>query len=167
MLRPQRKARFLPQENYFHGLAVIIQPTHFFKGPSFPRLGLYLKRNKSRREKNFMYRTTVKFENYDGEEREMEILCSLTEVEVIELEVSWDGGLKGVLEKMLHWNPVKSWNAILRSRRKKTKKMLICWLNAMQRSRNSVQRWIRKRRRSAKWFPIRSLPKKIANCSRR
>ena len=48
-----------------------------------------------------MYRTTVKFENYDGEEREMEILCSLTEAEVIELEVSWDGGLKGVLGKII------------------------------------------------------------------
>lgn len=48
-----------------------------------------------------MYRTSVKFENYDGEEREMEVLCSLTEAEVIELEVSWDGGLKGVLEKII------------------------------------------------------------------
>ena len=48
-----------------------------------------------------MYRKVVTFENYDGEQREMEVYCALTEAEVVELEVSWDGGLKGVLEKII------------------------------------------------------------------
>lgn len=48
-----------------------------------------------------MYRTVVTFENYDGEQRQMEVMCALTEAEVVELEVSWDGGLKSVLEKII------------------------------------------------------------------
>ena len=48
-----------------------------------------------------MYKTVVTFENYDGEQRQMEVMCALTEAEVVELEVSWDGGLKSVLEKII------------------------------------------------------------------
>ena len=48
-----------------------------------------------------MYTKVVEFENYDGEQRQMEVRCALTEAEVVELEVSWDGGLKAVLEKII------------------------------------------------------------------
>lgn len=48
-----------------------------------------------------MYKKVINFENYDGESRSMEVYCSLTEAEVVELEVSWDGGLRGVLEKII------------------------------------------------------------------
>ena len=48
-----------------------------------------------------MYITTVKYENYDGEPREMECHFQLSEAEVVELEVSWDGGLKAVLERII------------------------------------------------------------------
>ena len=48
-----------------------------------------------------MYRRVIDFENYDGEARQMEVMCALTEAEVIELEVSWDGGLKAVLEQII------------------------------------------------------------------
>ena len=48
-----------------------------------------------------MYTKLIKFENYNGEERAMECYFQLTEAEVIELEVSWDGGLKGVLERII------------------------------------------------------------------
>lgn len=48
-----------------------------------------------------MYRKVIEFENYDGEARQMEVCCALTEAEVVELEVSWDGGLKAVLEKII------------------------------------------------------------------
>lgn len=49
-----------------------------------------------------MYNKTIEFENYDGEKRAMEVYCALTEAEVVELEVSWDGGLKAVLEQIIN-----------------------------------------------------------------
>lgn len=49
-----------------------------------------------------MYNKTIEFENYDGEKRTMEVYCALTEAEVVELEVSWDGGLKAVLEQIIN-----------------------------------------------------------------
>ena len=48
-----------------------------------------------------MWKTVVKFNNFDGEPREMECYFHLTEAEVVELEVSWDGGLKAVLERII------------------------------------------------------------------
>ena len=49
-----------------------------------------------------MYQKVIEFENYDGETRQMEVYCALTEAEVVELEVSWDGGLKAVLEQIIN-----------------------------------------------------------------
>ena len=48
-----------------------------------------------------MYITTVKYENYDGEPRELECYFQLSEAEVVELEVGWDGGLTTVLENII------------------------------------------------------------------
>ena len=49
-----------------------------------------------------MYNKIIEFENYDGETRQMEVFCALTEAEVVELEVSWDGGLRAVLEQIIN-----------------------------------------------------------------
>ena len=48
-----------------------------------------------------MYKTRIDYENFDGEQRSVEAFFMLTEAEVVELEVSWDGGLTGVLQRII------------------------------------------------------------------
>ncbi|MBP5594388.1 MAG: hypothetical protein J6Y02_03325 [Pseudobutyrivibrio sp.] len=48
-----------------------------------------------------MYSRKVKYEDYDGNEREVECFFNLNKAELLELQMSWDGGLEKVLEKIV------------------------------------------------------------------
>ena len=48
-----------------------------------------------------MYSRKVKYEDYDGNEREVECYFNLNKAELLELQMSWDGGLEKVLEKII------------------------------------------------------------------
>lgn len=48
-----------------------------------------------------MYTTTIDYEDYDGNKRTMEAHFNLNKAELLELQVSWDGGLERVLEKII------------------------------------------------------------------
>lgn len=48
-----------------------------------------------------MYTTVIKYEDYDGNPREMEAHFHLNKAELLELQVSWDGGLEKVLKKIV------------------------------------------------------------------
>lgn len=48
-----------------------------------------------------MYSTTIKYEDYDGNERTMEAQFNLNKAELLELQTSWDGGLERVLQKII------------------------------------------------------------------
>lgn len=48
-----------------------------------------------------MYVTNIKYEDYDGNERNMEACFHLNKAELLELQVSWDGGLEKVLKKII------------------------------------------------------------------
>ena len=48
-----------------------------------------------------MYSKKVKYEDYDGNEREVELYFNLNKAELLELQLSWDGGLEKVLEKII------------------------------------------------------------------
>ena len=48
-----------------------------------------------------MYSRKVKYEDYDGNQREDECFFNLNKAELLELQMSWDGGLEKVLEKIV------------------------------------------------------------------
>lgn len=48
-----------------------------------------------------MYTTTINYEDYDGNQRTMEARFQLNKAELLELQVSWDGGLEKVLKKIV------------------------------------------------------------------
>lgn len=48
-----------------------------------------------------MYTTTIEYEDYDGNQRTMEARFQLNKAELLELQVSWDGGLEKVLKKIV------------------------------------------------------------------
>ena len=48
-----------------------------------------------------MYSRKVKYEDYDGNPREVECFFNLNKAELLELQMSWDGGLEKVLEKIV------------------------------------------------------------------
>ncbi|MBP5597065.1 MAG: hypothetical protein J6Y02_16900 [Pseudobutyrivibrio sp.] len=48
-----------------------------------------------------MYSKKIKYEDYDGNEREVEAYFNLNKAELLELQLSWDGGLEKVLEKII------------------------------------------------------------------
>ena len=48
-----------------------------------------------------MYSKKLKYEDYDGNEREVEAYFNLNKAELLELQLSWDGGLEKVLEKII------------------------------------------------------------------
>lgn len=48
-----------------------------------------------------MYSRKVKYEDYDGNQREKECFFNLNKAELLELQMSWDGGLEKVLEKIV------------------------------------------------------------------
>lgn len=48
-----------------------------------------------------MYSKKVKYEDYDGNEREVELFFNLNKAELLEMQLSWDGGLEKVLEKII------------------------------------------------------------------
>ena len=48
-----------------------------------------------------MYTTTINYEDYDGNQRTMEAHFHLNKAEILELQVSWDGGLEKVLKKIV------------------------------------------------------------------
>lgn len=48
-----------------------------------------------------MYTTTIHYEDYDGNQRTKEAHFHLSKAELLELQVSWDGGLEKVLQKII------------------------------------------------------------------
>lgn len=48
-----------------------------------------------------MYTKVIKYEDYDGNQRSMEAHFNLNKAELLELQVSWDGGLEKVLHKII------------------------------------------------------------------
>lgn len=48
-----------------------------------------------------MYTTTINYEDYDGNPRTKEAHFHLSKAELLELQVSWDGGLEKVLQKII------------------------------------------------------------------
>lgn len=48
-----------------------------------------------------MYSRKVKYEDYDGNQREVECFFNLNKAEVLELQMSWDGGLEKVLKRII------------------------------------------------------------------
>lgn len=48
-----------------------------------------------------MYSRKVKYEDYDGNQREVECYFNLNKAEVLELQMSWDGGLEKVLKRII------------------------------------------------------------------
>lgn len=48
-----------------------------------------------------MYTTTINYEDYDGNQRTVEAHFHLNKAELLELQVSWDGGLEKVLKKII------------------------------------------------------------------
>lgn len=49
-----------------------------------------------------MYTTTINYEDYDGNQRTKEAHFHLNKAELLELQMSWDGGLEKVLKKMIN-----------------------------------------------------------------
>lgn len=48
-----------------------------------------------------MYKKTITYSDYDGVERTEDFFFNLSKAEVLELELSWDGGLEKVLRKIV------------------------------------------------------------------
>lgn len=48
-----------------------------------------------------MYTTSIEYEDYDGNKRTKEASFHLNKAELLELQVSWDGGLERVLRKII------------------------------------------------------------------
>ena len=48
-----------------------------------------------------MYTRVINYEDYDGNQRTLEAHFNLNKAELLELQVSWDGGLEKVLHKII------------------------------------------------------------------
>ena len=48
-----------------------------------------------------MYTKHIVYEDYDGNQREKDAYFNLNKAELLELQLSWDGGLEKVLEKII------------------------------------------------------------------
>jgi len=48
-----------------------------------------------------MYTTIINYEDYDGNQRTLEAHFNLNKAELLEMQVSWDGGLEKVLHKII------------------------------------------------------------------
>ena len=48
-----------------------------------------------------MYTKVIKYEDYDGNQRQMEAHFHLNKAELMEMQASWDGGLEKVLKKIV------------------------------------------------------------------
>lgn len=48
-----------------------------------------------------MYSRKIKYTDYDGNEREEEYFFHLSKAEVLEMQMSWDGGLDKILRKII------------------------------------------------------------------
>lgn len=48
-----------------------------------------------------MYTTIINYEDYDGNKRSKEAHFHLSKAELLELQLSWDGGLEKVLKKII------------------------------------------------------------------
>jgi len=54
-----------------------------------------------------MIKKTIKYTDYDGNEREEDFYFNLTKMELTELELSNDGGLSKLMQKLVQENDVK------------------------------------------------------------
>ena len=54
-----------------------------------------------------MYKKTVTYEDYDGNERTEDLYFNLNKAEVMEMQFSWDGGLYNTLQKMINEKDTK------------------------------------------------------------
>ena len=48
-----------------------------------------------------MYVKHINYEDYDGNKREIDAYFNLSKAELLELQMSWDGGLEKVLQKII------------------------------------------------------------------
>ncbi len=54
-----------------------------------------------------MYSTKITFTDYDGNEREKECFFHLNKAEVLEMQMSWDGGLDKILRRIIEEKDTK------------------------------------------------------------
>ncbi len=54
-----------------------------------------------------MYSRKIKYTDYDGNEREEEFYFHLSKAEVLEMQMSWDGGLDKILKKIIEEKDTK------------------------------------------------------------